>query len=175
MCKKLIPDYYASSIYEVSPDFYAKNGLKNLLLDLDNTLDSYRSNSPSEQVGQLINDLRAYGYQLVIVSNNKEARVKKYAEILGVPYLPSARKPFAYKFKRLMIKAQFNPLETILIGDQLLTDVLASKRAGIRSLLTEKIVPEDQWTTRINRLFDRPLRRKLKRQNRLLSWRNFYE
>lgn len=175
MCKKLIPHYYAASIYEVPLDFYKKNGLKNLLLDLDNTLDSYRASFPNQRVQNLISGLKTQGYQIVIVSNNKGPRVKKYAEALDVAYLHSARKPFAFKFKKLMAKENFIPVETILIGDQLLTDVLASKRAHIKVLLTEKLVDEDQWTTRINRVIDRPLRRKLKRQNRLRSWRNFYE
>lgn len=175
MNKKLIPDYYAISIYHVPLDFYRRNGISNLLLDLDNTLDSYRAAFPSAQAAKLVNDLRKLGYQVLIVSNNHGPRVKNYADSLGVPYLAAARKPFAKKFVQLMRQHQLSPATTLLIGDQLMTDVIAAHNAKIRVMLTEKLVPEDQWTTRINRLFDRPLRRKLKKQQRLPDWRKFYE
>ncbi|MGI6644278.1 MAG: YqeG family HAD IIIA-type phosphatase [Bacilli bacterium] len=169
------PTYYAKSIYEVPSDFYKQNGIKNLFIDLDNTLDSFRTLEPTENAINLINELKKHDYTIIIISNNTEKRVKHYATILGVNYMYSTRKPFAFKFKKMMEENNLDPNETILIGDQLVTDVRASKRAKIRSLLTEKLVKEDQWTTHINRLFDRPIRRHLKRKNKLDSWRNHYE
>ena len=169
-----IPTYYAQSIYEVPVDFYKQNGIKNLFIDLDNTLDSFRSKTPNERAVKLITALKEEGYTIIIVSNNTGNRVQRYASELNLNYLHSARKPFAYKFTRMMKELGLKKDETILIGDQLVTDVRASKRAKIRSMLTEKLVKEDQWTTHINRLLDRPIRRRLKKKNKLDSWRNHY-
>ncbi|MGI6714347.1 MAG: YqeG family HAD IIIA-type phosphatase [Bacilli bacterium] len=175
MCKRFVPHYYASSIYEVPIDFYSQRGYRKLVLDLDNTLDSFRAKVPSERALHLVRSLQKAGYMVIIVSNNTEKRVAPYAAVLGVKFLSSARKPFGYKFKKFFRTEGIDPRETLLIGDQLLTDVLASKNAGISVLLTEKIVKEDQWTTKINRLFDRPIRALLRRKDRLPCWRKFYE
>ena len=46
--KRHIPDYYAQDIFSIDPSFFKKQGVRFLLCDLDNTLDSYRLYSPSE-------------------------------------------------------------------------------------------------------------------------------
>ena len=58
-----------------------------------------------------------------------------------------------------------------MIGDQIVTDISCANGAKVKSVLTEKLVPEDQPTTRFNRLFDNPLRKKLKKKNLLKDWR----
>lgn len=170
MFKRFVPDYHATSIYDVNIAFYLGQGIKNLLIDLDNTLDSYRLSAPSKRAISLVGQMRAAGLNVIIISNNKGHRVSSYANSLGVNYLNSTRKPFAYKVKRLMATQKLVSNETILIGDQLITDVICAKRAGIKVLLTEKLVKEDQWTTHINRLFDRPIRNYLKRNKLLKEW-----
>ncbi|MCX5775786.1 MAG: YqeG family HAD IIIA-type phosphatase [Firmicutes bacterium] len=170
MFKRFIPDYHAASVYDVEIQFFLSHGIKNLLIDLDNTLDSYKLFSPSKRAVVLKEKLIAAGINVFIISNNHGPRVTAYATALGVEYLHSTRKPFAYKVKRLLKEKKYRPEETMLVGDQLITDVLCAKRAGIRVLLTEKIVTEDQWTTHFNRLLDRPIRRYLKKKGRLKEW-----
>ena len=62
----------------------------------------------------------------------------------------------------------------MFVGDQLVTDVLAAKGAGLRIILTEKIVKEDQFTTHFNRLIDRPIRSYLRKKGKLPDWRTKY-
>lgn len=169
------PTYHAKSIYEVPRDFYQKLGIKNLLIDLDNTLGSYRDVHPSRQASELVATLIDAGYQVLIISNNKGPRVARYADELGVQHLSSAHKPLKRRFISFLKEQRCNIQETLLIGDQLLTDSLVAHRLGIKVLLTEKLVKEDQWTTRFNRLFDRPLRAYFKRKQLLTSWRSLYE
>ena len=92
--------------------------------------------------------------------------------MLGVEFLSSARKPFSKKIKNEIAKRGINKDNVMLVGDQMMTDVLAAKGAGIKVVLTEKIVKEDQWTTHINRIFDRPIRRYHRKHNNLVDWRN---
>jgi len=170
MFKRFIPDYHAPSVYDVKVELYHSIGVKNVLIDLDNTLDSYRLFSPSPRALALKENLIASGIKIFIISNNHGPRVTAYANALGVECLHSTRKPFAYKVRRLLKEKNYLPEETMLVGDQLITDVLCAKRAGIRVLLTEKIVEEDQWTTHFNRLLDRPIRRYLKKKGLLKEW-----
>ena len=172
MFKSFIPFAHAQSIYEIEVDFFLKNGVKTLFIDLDNTLDSYRATEPQERTIVLIKKLRDAGINPVIISNNRARRVCIYADKLGVEYLASARKPFSKKIKAEIARRGLTNNEVMLVGDQMMTDVLAAHGAKIRVVLTEKVVKEDQWTTHINRLMDRPIRRYHRRKGNLVDWRN---
>ena len=174
MFKRFIPFAHAQSIYEIPANFYLNNGVKLLLIDLDNTLDSYRLYKPTERAANIIKAIKETGVQTVIVSNNREKRVKGYADEAGVECIFSAHKPFSRRIRNFLKEKGVSSDEVMLVGDQLMTDVLAAKGAHIRVLLTEKIVKEDQWTTHINRLFDRPIRKHLNKKGKLPDWRTKY-
>ena len=174
MCKRFIPFAHAQSIYEVPSDFFVKNGVSLLLIDLDNTLDSYRLRKPTERAINVIKAIKATGVTPVIVSNNREKRVRGYADEAGVECIFSAHKPFSRRIRNFLREKGVSSDEVMLVGDQLMTDVLAAKGAHIRVLLTEKVVKEDQWTTHINRLLDRPIRKHLKKKGKLPDWRTKY-
>lgn len=172
--KKLTPTYHANSIYEIPVDFYHKIGVKNILIDLDNTLASYRLHEADVKAVDYLSALKKQGYHVLIVSNNKGARVASFAKSANVEFRANMRKPLKNKFKRLIIEKNFEKNATILIGDQLLTDVFVANRMSIRCILVEKLVQEDQWTTRINRRLEYPFRRHLMKKQKLINWRKDY-
>ena len=172
MFKKFIPFAHAKSIYEIDVDFYKRNGVTTLFMDLDNTLDSFKAREPKEETINLVKMLKENGINPIIISNNKASRVSGYANLLGVEFLSSARKPFSKKIKKEIAKRGIDKNNVMLVGDQMMTDVLAANGAKIKVVLTEKIVKEDQWTTHINRIFDRPIRKYHRKHNNLIDWRN---
>ena len=172
MLKKRIPFVHAKSIYDIDVDFFHKLGVKYVLADLDNTLDSYRTKLPGKAAIKLKEKLNKADIELIIISNNTGNRVSMYANALGVRYLNSVGKPFAKRLLKKLALLNVNKDEAIMIGDQVVTDITCANRAKIKSVLTDKLVKEDQITTRFNRLMDRPLRRSLKRKNLLKDWRN---
>lgn len=174
MCKRFIPFAHAQSIYEIPIDFFKKCGVTTLLIDLDNTLDSYRLYVPTERAFYLIEDMKKAGITPVVVSNNTGKRVGAYARSLDVEFISSARKPFSGRIKKFLKEKGLTPEQSMLVGDQLMTDVLAAKGAGLRVVLTEKIVKEDQFTTHFNRLLDRPIRKHLNKKGKLPDWRTIY-
>lgn len=174
MNQKLIPFITAKNLFEIPVDFYKKIGVKNLLLDLDNTLDSYLDKVPTKRTIDYVNLLKEQSLNVYIISNNKKKRVLKYAEKLDIPFLYKSFKPFSFKIKKFLLKNNFILNETILIGDQILTDIKAANNIGIKSIYLEKLVPIDQWTTRINRVFEKPILKRLKSKNLLIDWRAKY-
>lgn len=173
MLKVRVPFAHASSIYQIDVSFFKKLGVKYVLTDLDNTLDSYKTKFPTEKAKELKKLFESNGLELVIISNNTGKRVSTYATALGVRYLSSVGKPFAKKLLRKLSENKIDIDLSIMVGDQVVTDITCANRAGIKSVLTDKLVKEDQPTTRINRLLDRPLRRALKRKHLLKDWREF--
>lgn len=171
MCKKRIVYATAKSVYEIEMEFYLKNGIKYVLLDLDNTLDSYKLYHPTEKAFDLIKRFKESGITSYIISNNRGKRVSSYANDLGIEYLNSAFKPFAKRINKFLAAKNINKDEVMMIGDQMFTDVGAGNRAKIKVILTDKIVKEDQWTTRFNRIFDHFERKRASKHNELKDWR----
>lgn len=174
MFKKFIPFATAKNIYEIPIEFYKKLGIKTLMMDLDNTLDSYKLFKPTEKAVKLIEDLKKNNITPIVVSNNRGKRVSSYANALNVEYVNSARKPFSFKLRKIIKIKNLNLDELLFVGDQMMTDVLATRGAGVRIILTEKLVKEDQWTTHINRIFGKRIRRYLAKRNKLRDWREVY-
>ena len=174
MCLRRKIFAHAKSLFEVDIEFFKYNNVKVLLIDLDNTLDSYRLYTPTDKSREYIAKLIDAGIQPFIISNNKGKRVSSYANALNVDYLHSSAKPFAFRIKKLIKDKGWNADELMMVGDQMLTDAGMANKANIRMLLTDKIVKEDQWTTHFNRLFDRPMRRHAQKKGQLKDWRTLY-
>ena len=169
-----VPFAHAKSLYEIDPDFFKSNGVTTLLVDLDNTLDSYKRHTPSDEAKVLIQKLKDVGLTICIISNNRYKRVLAYADELDIDFLSSCKKPCTKKIKKYLAISCLDNEEVMIVGDQLMTDTLAGNRAKIRVVLTEKIVKEDQPTTRFNRLLDRPIRKRLRKKGLLIDWKDKY-
>ena len=167
MLKRHIPTFHAKNIYEIDLNKFVSMGIKYVFCDLDNTLDSYRQKTPTPKAVEFKEKLNKLGIELIIVSNNTGNRVKLYSETLGVPYFSRIGKPFIRRINKIIKEKGYSKDEIISIGDQVVTDISFANKAGIKNILTDKLVKEDQPTTHFNRLFDRPLRRCLKKKNLL--------
>ena len=161
MRKRVIPFAYATSLREVDVAFFRKLGITTLLLDLDNTLDPYTLATPSPETMEMAKRFTEAGITMYITSNNKGQRVHTYSKALGVECACLREKGI-------------DPNATMLIGDQIETDVKAGNGAHVRVLLTEPLdTSHEPWTTKFNRLFDRPTRKKLAKKGYLKDWREF--
>lgn len=170
MAKLYIPYCHAKSIYDVDVNFFKQENVKTLLIDLDNTLDSYLQKVPTDKAFALKDSLLRNGIEMIIISNNTGKRVGEYATKLGIKYVNSIGKPFASGIKRLLKNENLNPENVMMIGDQLITDIAAANRAKLRSIYVDKLVKEDQITTRFNRIFERPIRKRLFNKKLIREW-----
>lgn len=175
MNKNYIPFACATSIYDIEISFYKKLGVKTILIDLDNTLDSHKVELPSERAKEFVKTLKENKIDLIIVSNNFNRRVKAYADALGIHMTSMNLKPFPFKINRLLKEKGLKKEETILIGDQLLTDILAGNRAGLKTILVDPLTTDEQNFTRIRRIFERPKLKKLRDKKLLRDWRTINE
>lgn len=77
--------------------------------------------------------MKEHGIKVTIVSNNNERRVKLFSEPLGIPFIYKARKPMGKAFNRAVRNMELKKEDCVVIGDQLLTDVLGeTETATIR-------------------------------------------
>ncbi len=175
MRKRVIPFAYAQSIFEIEPVFYVRLGVKHLLVDLDNTLDPYTVDEPTERTKRWAQAVETAGLDITILSNNTGKRVSRYAKLLGVNFQGMMKKPFSGPLKRYLKDKGIAPSEAMLVGDQIQTDVKAANGAGVRVVLTEPLDPHEPPWTKFNRLFDKPKRKKMKKQGLLRNWEDIHE
>lgn len=129
-----VPDACFASICDVSAEFLKKKGIRYLLVDLDNTLVPY---SPQELNDELVlweRHLRDAGITVMIVSNNRTYRVGRFAKMLGVEYVRSAKKPHGQGISEAMRLMGAKPGETALAGDQVRTDIKGAKHHGLYAI-----------------------------------------
>ena len=170
MRKKYIPFAHAKSIFDVDEAFYRANGIKVVLCDLDNTLGSVVEKDPSERVFELVKRMESWGIRFLICSNNTGGRVGRFASELGIQVASKMMKPLSFRVKKFLKKENIDPSEVLLVGDQIMTDVLCGNGAKVKVLLTELISPIDPPWTKFNRIFDKPKRKKLLERHLVPEW-----
>ena len=164
-----MPSAHVKSIFEISPEQLEKQGIQGIITDLDNTLVPWDTREATPEVITWLADMKAHGIKVSILSNNSEERVSYFCEPLGTPYVFSARKPLSKAFKSVAKKMGVKKDKIVVIGDQLLTDVLGGNRAGFHTILVVPIVQTDGRITRINRMIERKILNYFRKKG-LIDW-----
>jgi HAD superfamily phosphatase (TIGR01668 family) len=149
------PDRLARRLTDVPLAALWSAGFRGIIVDLDNTLVGYHENVLAPDVRAWVLDARARGFRLAMVSNNFHERVALIGAALDIPGVPSALKPLPFGFARALRSLGTSKETTLVVGDQLFTDVLGAKLFGLHAILTEPIVRKDHATTKILRLLER--------------------
>lgn len=136
----LVPSRLFESYREITPELLRRLGVTLLLSDLDFTLAPKSVRRPDPALRAWIAELKAAGVQVMIVSNNRSgARVTEFCADLGIPYQGHAGKPSTRGLRAAMARAGADRAHTAMLGDKLLTDVLAANRAGVPALMVEPL------------------------------------
>lgn len=136
-----IPDRIFEDIYEITPEYFLSENIKFVLSDIDNTLVTYSDKEPTEKLLSWLEALKNAGIKTALISNNNEKRVKLFNKKLGYPAYHGSAKPSRRFVFRLMKEMGAEKENTCILGDQIFTDVLCAKRAGIRAVLVRSIEP----------------------------------
>ncbi len=151
------PESYATRLCHVSLDDLAARGFRGIIVDLDNTLVGYGQDHLAPDDAAWIAAARTRGFRICLVSNNFTGRVLRVGAQLGVPAIASALKPLPRGFIAALRILGTAKRHTVVVGDQLFTDVLGAKLCGLQSILTEPIVAKDWLGTRVLRSLERAL------------------
>ena len=161
----LLPDYCFLSYRDLSVEFIKNNGIKAILLDIDNTLEPYENPKPSPELLSWFSMLRENGVSVAFVSNNNAERVNLFNEELGFLAFPDAKKPFKKYIVRAMELLGVTRKDAIFMGDQIFTDVAAAHNAGLKAILVPPIRDKRNLLTRFKRVLERPLLKKFRKEH----------
>ncbi|MDE5977478.1 MAG: YqeG family HAD IIIA-type phosphatase [Turicibacter sp.] len=164
MIQYFVADEYVKNIFQIDLKKLKSNGKRVILTDLDNTLVGAAVKDPTPEVIEFLNQANALGFEVIIVSNNKEERVAHFVKDLSLKAAHhKALKPLKLKLRKIL--KQYNRSEVVMIGDQLMTDVLVAKRLGLYTILVEPIhLHSDEKSTQFNRRLERLVVKQLKKR-----------
>ncbi len=134
-----IPDISLGSIYELKPQTLSDRGIKLLFMDLDNTLAPFCETSASVPLRNWIDSLKKAEIEPFILSNNRGKKPRNFAADLSLEYVGRAKKPSTAKLLQVLKKKDIAAENAAIIGDQIYTDVLCGKRAGLTSIAVRPI------------------------------------
>lgn len=159
--RKLIsPDLYVKSLVQVDFKNLSKMGFKLILLDIDNTLSKHGCALSGDYGKEQVARIKDAGLDCIIISNANSKRARTFADSLGLFTVPSARKPSRKGIRTALERfPDINTSQIVLIGDQLLTDILAGNRANVFTILVDPVSLKESGQV----LFKRPIEMLLKK------------
>lgn len=149
------PAHAAESLPSVDLQRLYDAGKRLILLDVDNTLVQWKTEEFSPQVVEWVERAKAMGFGLCIISNTHRLdRLERLRSTLGIETVRGRFKPSRAMFRLALIKFGRKAGEAVMIGDQMMTDVLGANRAGIDAIWVRKMEGKEFGGTRINRLIE---------------------
>ena len=152
----LEPDRYFSRLshVDIERDLLAL-GFRFVLLDIDNTILTRDTHEVPRDAGFWLAKARDAGITFCLVSNNWHEGVYQLANRLSLPIVAKAVKPLPPAFLRALGKIGATRAATVVIGDQLVTDVLGAHFLGMKAYLLAPLVEQDLPHTLLLRNFER--------------------
>lgn len=169
LLKTFLPNEHVKSVFNIKANDLKEKGIKGIITDLDNTLVEWDRAEATPKLIQWFKEMKDANIQVIIVSNNSEDRVRTFAEPLKIPFIYRAKKPFAKAYSQSLKKLGLKKEETVVIGDQLLTDVFGGNRHGFHTILVVPVASTDGFWTRFNRAIERRILHWFKKKG-LLIW-----
>ena len=169
--KTLIANYFKPSVYvrtfmDVNVNQLKRQGIKLFISDLDNTLVPHYSRLPNKDNLAFIKKIKDAGIEFVIMSNNIKSRVRTYAEKANVEeWYSNARKPFKSVAKKIIDKRDYLPSEVVIMGDQIVMDILVANRLKVESILVQPLVSTDYKMSSFNMFLEKKIYTRLSKGN----------
>ena len=145
MSFSLLPTMIVRSVTQLTPEFLTGKGIRLLMLDFDNTIVPYTTDTPTEEMAAWLESMKASSIQLCVVSNSKRDRVKIFCQKLGIPCITHAKKPFSKGIRECLEKFGIPAENCALAGDQIYTDTLGANGCGVQSILVKAIHNHNIW------------------------------
>lgn len=155
----LRPNIYIKSIKDLDIIKIKNLGIKLLIIDIDNTLVPSDTKQINDEAIKFVKQLKQYQIIPIIISNNINKRVSYFGKILDIDYYAFSLKPLPFRFWQIKRKYNINRNEVMIIGDQLMTDILFAKSSRIKSILVDPIINKDNIFGKVTRTIENFIRK----------------
>lgn len=143
------PTRYYKDVYSIDYKKLVQDGIKCIVFDLDNTLGKIDNLECPDKTKKLLKELQK-DFTIFISSNNTRKRIEPYLKELGVEGVAWSLKPSTRGLRKVRSYG-FKKEEMVIIGDQIVTDILAGRRFKIKTILVDPLGKADLKITGLNR------------------------
>jgi uncharacterized protein len=145
------PDFFLRHVQEITPQFLETHRISGIISDFDNTLVPWHSEEIPSEVTLWLEMLRVQNIPLCVASNTHNLpRLARVSARMGVLHVPeNARKPSIYGVHKALSQLKTPPEVTLMIGDQLFTDVQSGKKLGAKTALVNSLSPREFIGTKL--------------------------
>lgn len=130
-------------------------GFKTVFIDIDNTITYPGTGEFTDEAKKFVEDIKKFGMRPIIFSNNTKKRVEMFIKDYDVDWYYLAMKPLPFAFWKVCKKYKCKPNECIVIGDQLITDILGANLSRCYGVYSKQLSTHDTPLTKINRKFEK--------------------
>lgn len=150
------PDYNLKCVYDINLDELQEKGIKVIMFDLDSTIMISKSGEYRPETVEWLNEVKQR-FEIAVISNNKnEEYIGKVREISDFTVIGHASKPNPKKMRAFLDEMNISPKEAVMVGDRPLTDIVAGKLLGCKTILVDSINAENEnIPTRLVRRLER--------------------
>ncbi len=145
----------ADHVTDISIDDLYHKGIKGILLDLDNTIVAWSEQNVSPATRQWIQQGKQKGISYCLLSNSYTSRARRIANELDIHVIAPAFKPLPFGYQRAMRLLATTNSNTLMVGDQLFTDMLGAHLLKIDTICVTPLSTREFCLTRISRCLER--------------------
>ena len=145
MAFSFLPTLMVDELTDVTVSMLNQQGIRLLMLDFDNTIVPYTTNEPTPEMERWLKAMTSGEVPVCVVSNSKNDRVKIFCRKYGIDCITHAKKPFHKGINECLEKYGRKPEECALAGDQIFTDTLGGRSAGLKTILVKPIDNHNFW------------------------------
>ena len=152
----LKPDFNLVSVKDIDVDLLYQQGVRAILFDLDSTVMASKSGVFEPWVLEMFDKL-SEKFVVAILSNNKKVEYIEKAKVqCSIDVIGHANKPSPKILLNYLVSKNIEPQKAVMVGDRPLTDILAGKLAGTKTILVDSITRETEpKLTRFVRFLER--------------------
>ncbi len=147
------PTMYRRDIFDIDYQKLKEKGIVCIVFDLDNTLGLIDDKNSSPRAKRLIKKLKK-DFLIFISSNNTPKRLQPYLDEFEVGGYAVALKPSIKNLRKIQKKYNLKKSEMVMIGDQIVTDILSGNRFKIMTILVDPLGEKDLKITKLNRVIE---------------------
>ena len=156
----LKPDYNLKNIYEIDFNELKNRGIKCIMFDLDSTVMVSKS---STFLPETIEWFKTFikDFEVAIISNNNSKKyIENASKLAPCRVIGKAKKPNPNVMKTYLKEIGVEPAHAVMVGDRPLTDILAGKKLGCKTILVGSINPHENLPTKFVRALERSVIKK---------------
>ncbi len=140
-----LPTIIIDSVTQLTEAYLRSRDIQLLMLDFDNTIVPYTTDTPTGEMDAWLKRMLASSVRLCVVSNSRNDRVKRFCQSYGLDCITHAQKPFSRGIRECLEKYGLDKAQCALAGDQIFTDTMGARCAGIRAILVKPIHNHNFW------------------------------